>query len=104
MAILVGFHVEGWDHLVLHSFLSKALELPEADILPDWIDFPGRGWAFVLETLPVALRRSYNQCAQAAVIGIDNDGNHDLTHLGTQEDPSRPRHWNHLQGANQFCR
>lgn len=104
MAILVGFHVEGWDHLIFHVFLSKLLNVPEADICPDWIDVPGRGWAFVLENLPKALKRFYNQCAQAVVVGIDNDGNNDLTHTGLQEDPAHPRHWNHAPNPHSHCR
>src|SRR5438552_896914 len=104
MAILVGFHVEGWDHLIFHVLLSKLLDIPEADIQPDWIDVPGRGWAFVIDTLPKALKRFYGQCAQAVVVGIDNDGNRDLTTLGESEDPARPRHWLHAPNANPSCR
>ncbi len=104
MALLVGFHSEGWDHLILHAFLSKLLDVPEAEIHPDFIDVPGRGWQFVLESLPKALKRFYGQCAQLAVVGIDNDGNHDLTHTGHQEDSAHPRHWNHAPESHAECR
>src|SRR6266542_4433872 len=104
MAIVVGFHVEGWDHIIFHMFLSKLLDVPDGEIWPDWIDSPGRGCAFVLETLPKALKRFYNKCAQAVIVGIDNDGNHDLTHTGMQEDPAHPRHWNHAPSSHQRCR
>jgi hypothetical protein len=43
MSILVGFHVEGWDHLILRSFVAMLLGIPEDEIVPDWIDVPGRG-------------------------------------------------------------
>jgi hypothetical protein len=104
MAILVGFHVEGWDHLICHVFLAKLLGIPETDLCPDWIDVPGRGWAFVMESLPKALKRFYHQCAQAVVVGIDNDGNRDLGKTGLTEDPARPRHWNHAPDKNTSCR
>ncbi len=105
MAILVGFHVEGWDHLLLHSFVAVLLGVPKDEIEPDWIDVPGRGWDFVLQNLSTAIRRFYYKCAALAVIGIDNDGNEDLTHTGRQEDPGHPRHWNHSspQEACRFC-
>lgn len=48
MAILVGFHVEGWDHLILRCFVAVLLGVPEEELEPDWIDVPGRGWDFVL--------------------------------------------------------
>jgi len=95
VGMLVGFNVEGWDFLILRALLERLLDLPQGGIEVDWIDLPGRGWHFVLENLPTALRRFYSQCAQLAVVGIDNDGNHDLIHTGQQEDPNRPRHWNH---------
>src|SRR5687767_3529009 len=98
MAILTGFHVEGWDHLIFHSFLARILAIPEVEIEADWIDLPGRGWQAILETLPVALHRFYSQCAQLAIIGIDNDGNVDIQATGQPEDPLRPRHWNHAPG------
>lgn len=83
MAILVGFHVEGWDHLVLRSFVAVLLGVPGEEINPDWIDVPGRGWDFVLKNVGPAIQRFYYRCAELAVIGIDNDGNEDLTHTGT---------------------
>jgi hypothetical protein len=105
MGILVGFHVEGWDHLILRSFIAVLLGIPEEQIVPDWIDVPGRGWEFVLQSLDGAIQRFYAQCAQCAVIGIDNDGDIDLTHTGAQEDRRRPRHWNHASPHREcrFC-
>jgi hypothetical protein len=52
-----------------------------------------------------AIQRFYSQCAQFAVIGIDNDGDEDLTHTGAQEDQDRPRHWNHTSSHSscRFC-
>lgn len=103
MAILVGFNVEGSDVLILRALLERLLGLPEGGIEPDWIDVSGRGWTFVLDNLSTALRRFYGQCAQLAVVGIDNDGSCDLVHNGQQEDPQHPRHWNH-QGPRPDCR
>ena len=102
--MLVGFHVEGWDHLILAVYLSKLLEIPDAQIEADVVDGSGRGWSFVLEWLPKALRRFYGRCARVAVIGIDNDGNLDLTRTGLPEDPRRPRHWRHVTGTVASCR
>src|SRR6185437_11008689 len=105
MGILVGFHVEGWDHLILRSFVAVLIGVSEDEIVPDWIDVPGQGWELVLLTLEGAIQRFYQQCAQFAVIGIDNDGNEDLVHTGAQEDRARPRHWNHdaRHSACRFC-
>jgi hypothetical protein len=104
MAILVGFHVEGWDQLIFRAFLAKLLDIPEPDIFPDSVESSSRGWAFVFEILPKALKRFYNQCAQAVVVGIDNDGNHDLADTGLQEDPKHARHWNHAPNSHDQCR
>lgn len=103
MGILVGFHVEGGDHLILRSFVAALLGVPDDSIVPDRIDVPGRSWQFVLKNLDATIRRFYGKCAQFAVIGIDNDGNDDLTHTGAQEDPNHPRHWNHTS-PHQTCR
>ncbi len=103
MGILVGFHVEGWDHLIVRSFLAALLGIPEGELVPDWIDAPGRGWQFVLRNVDQALRRFYTMCAQLAVIGVDNDGNMDLVRSGAREDPRHPRHWNHA-GPTTGCR
>lgn len=75
--MLVGFHTEGWDHLVLRAFLAKLLGISEDDMEPDQLSSNGRGWNFVVDMLPKALHRFYGKCAQLAVIGIDNDGNRD---------------------------
>jgi hypothetical protein len=99
MAILGGFHVEGYDHLILRAFVAKALQLPEDQIQVDFIDAPGRGWQFILEFIPKALKRFYGKCAQFAVIGIDNDGDVDLDQARLPEDPRHPRHDNHLSGT-----
>ena len=53
------------------------------------------GWELVFESVEVALRRFYHKCAQFAVVGVDNDGNHDLDGEGISEDPVRKRHWLH---------
>ncbi|HMD95778.1 MAG TPA: hypothetical protein VKM93_00390 [Terriglobia bacterium] len=92
MPILAGFHVEGHDHLILRAFVAKALPLPEDQIQVDFIEAPGRGWQFVLEFIPKALKRFYGKCAQFAVVGIDNDGNVDLDRAALPEDPHHPRH------------
>jgi hypothetical protein len=99
MGILAGFHVEGWDHLILRSFVAALLGIAEDQIVPDKIDAPGRGWDFVLQNLDGAIQRFYNQCAQFAVLGVDNDGNEDLTRTGAPEDANRPRHWNHTSST-----
>lgn len=95
--MLIGFHVEGWDHLVLRSYLAKLLRVDENLIEPDWIDKTGRGWEFVRSVLPKALRRFYGKCARGAIVGIDNDGNVDLAGMGLPEDPRHPRHWLHAE-------
>jgi len=104
MPLRVGFHVEGWDHLILRAYLAKLLELPEDDIDPDWIDAPGRGWEFVLQVIPSALKRFYGKCAQFAVVGVDNDGNVDLDAQGIGEDPKHARHDLHVGSINAECR
>jgi hypothetical protein len=104
MPILAGFHVEGHDHLILRAFVARALPLPEDQIQVDFIDAPGRGWQFVLEFIPKALKRFYAKCAQFAVVGIDNDGNVDLDRAGLPEDPRHPRHDNHFGAAVDDCR
>lgn len=85
MGMLVGFHAEGWDHLILRAFTASLLSIAEDDIVPDVIE-ARRGWELVLQTVPAAVERFYSQCAQFAVFGIDNDGNVDLTHAGTHEE------------------
>jgi hypothetical protein len=77
---------------------------PEEEILLDFVDAPGRGWKFVLEFIPNALKRFYGQCAQFAVIGIDNDGNVDLDQAAVNEDPHHPRHDNHPGATVAVCR
>jgi len=104
MPVLAGFHVEGNDHLILHALVSKVLLMPENEIQVDFVDAPGRGWQFVLEFIPRALKRFYAQCAQFAVIGVDNDGNVDLDRAGLTEDPRHPRHGNHVGSADGDCR
>ena len=104
--MLVGFHVEGWDHLVLRAFLAKLLGLREDDIEPDQLDSLGRGSSFVFEMLPKALRRFYGKCAHLAVVGMDNDGDLDLMSTEGVEDPQHPRHWVHVgdDTASENCR
>lgn len=104
MPILVGFHVEGNDHIILHALIAKMLGLAKEDITIDFIDASGRGWQFVLELIPRALKRFYSQCAQFAVIGVDNDGNLDLDRTGVPEDPHHPRHDNHPEQVLEECR
>jgi hypothetical protein len=104
MPILAGFHVEGNDHLVLHALVAKVLLLPEDEIQVDFVEAPGRGWQFVLKFIPNALKRFYAQCAQFAVIGVDNDGNVDLDKSGLSEDSQHPRHENHSNATVAGCR
>lgn len=105
MAILVGFHVEGWDHLILRSFVAALLGVPEPAIVTDWIEGHSRGWDFVLRNLDTAIQRFYYKGAELVVIGVDNDGNEDLTRTGRQEDARHPRHWNHADphAGCRFC-
>lgn len=104
MPILAGFHVEGNDYIILHALVAKVLLLPEDEIKVDFIDASGRGWQFVLELIPKALKRFYGQCAQFAVIGVDNDGNADLDLAGIPEDSRHPRHDNHPGAVVAICR
>ncbi len=53
---------------------------------------------------PRRSKRFYNQCAQLAVIGVDNDGNEDLNLTGRSEDAKHPRHWNHSPETSHLCR
>lgn len=103
--MLVGFHTEGHDHLILRAFMAKLLGREEASITPDQIDLPSRGWGQVLLTVPQALRRFYGKSAKGAVVAIDNDGAEDLLMSGASEDASRPRHWNHaeMHAECRFC-
>jgi hypothetical protein len=103
--MLVGFHVEGYDYLVLKALLAKLLGLAESSISAD-PDEPrvGMGWQQVLDTLPLALKRFYARCCALAVVGIDNDGNLDLVASGAAEDPARPRHWLHAGATEAKCR
>lgn len=103
-SFLVGFHVEGWDHLILKAFLAKLLDIAEKDIEPDVIDRDNRGWAAVQEIASKALKRFYGKCAQCAILSVDNDGNVDLTRSGTLEDPRHPRHANHVGQSIEECR
>jgi hypothetical protein len=84
--------------------LARLLAIPEAEIEPDYINAEGRGWSFVFDLMPKALRRFYGRCARFAVIGLDNDGNSDLVRSGLPEDPQRPRHWRHALGSAPTCR
>ncbi|HQU43431.1 MAG TPA: hypothetical protein PK867_11515 [Pirellulales bacterium] len=102
--LLVGFHVEGWDHLVLMAYLAKLLDISEDQIEPDVIERGNRGWLAVLEIAPKALKRFYGKCARCAVLAIDNDGNEDLRQSGAIEDPRHPRHANHVGTSNEDCR
>ena len=102
--LLIGFHAEGWDHLILTAYLAKLLEIDEDDIKPDVIDRDNRGWLAILEIAPKALKRFYAKCAQCAILSVDNDGNVDLTRSGAVEDPRHPRHLNHLGESNDDCR
>jgi hypothetical protein len=93
--MLVGFHVEGHDHLILKALLATLLAVPEDTIEVDRIEANGMGWQQVLEMLPKALGRFYGKGCTIAVVGVDNDGNDDLHATGKLEDPDRPRHWLH---------
>jgi hypothetical protein len=104
MSILVGFHAEGYDYLILRAFIAKLLPVEEDFITSDVIGTDGQGWQQVLELLPKALGRFYGKCAAAAVIGIDNDGNLDLNQTQANEDPKHPRHWNHAPDGEPACR
>jgi len=104
MAFLVGFHAEGNDLLILKVFLAKLLVVHESELLMPPVDSSGRGWELVLRLLPDALRRFYNQCAQAVVVAVDNDGDVDVQAAGLPEDGHHPRHWNHVDRFNNDCR
>ncbi len=105
LPIRVGLLTEGHDHLILHAYLAKLLDVPEGELEPDVIDGTGHGWQFVEQTIDRALRRFYGRCAQLAVLSMDNDGGVDIRSAGGQEDPRHPRHWLHAdQGLHQRCR
>lgn len=102
--IRVGFHVEGWDYLILKAYLSVLMAVPDDDIEPDVIGRDNRGWSAVPATATKALHRFYAKCAHLAVLGVDNDGNVDLTASSAAEDPKHPRHANHLGSYRENCR
>jgi hypothetical protein len=104
MPFLVGFHVEGNDYLILRALAAKLLAIADDDIVPVDVDTSGRGWGFVLALVPNALKRFYAQCAQFAIVGVDNDGNVDLDVTGITEDPAHPRHDNHRGKQVVDCR
>jgi hypothetical protein len=106
MGMLVGFHVEGWDHLILGAYLAKLAGIAEDEIEADCVESDGRGWQFVLDMLPKALHRFYAKCSRLAVIGVDNDGNLDIMSGDLPEDPRHPRHWIHAarKTENLDCR
>jgi len=97
MVMRIGYHMEGWDHLIVNALLAKLLCMEESGLFPEVVELPNRGWTTVLQVLPMALQRFYRGCCQCAVVGIDNDGNADLVRDGTSEDPKHPRHWNHKE-------
>lgn len=103
MAMRVGFHLEGWDYLIVRALLARLLDVPESELLPDQVTLSSRGWTTIVQVLPQAIQRFYQRCCQFAVIGIDNDGNLDVGKTGQLEDPRRPRHWNHHEKHDQ-CR
>ena len=103
MAMRVGFHLEGWDYLIVRALLARLLDVPECELEPDQVELPSRGWETIVKVVPQALQRFYFGCCQLAVIGIDNDGNLDVGKTGQLEDPRRPRHWNHHEKHDQ-CR
>lgn len=106
MPMRVGFHLEGWDHLIVRTFLARLLYLPEEELRVEQVEIGSRGWQSIVQVMPQALKRFYYSCIQFAVVGIDNDGNCDLVKTGASEDPRRPRHWNHAeQHADcRYCR
>ncbi len=103
MAMRVGFHLEGWDYLIVRALLARLLDVPECELEPDQVELPSRGWETIVKVVPQALQRFYFGCCQLAVLGIDNDGNLDVGKTGQLEDPKHPRHWNH-QGKHDQCR
>jgi hypothetical protein len=104
VSLLIGFHAEGNDALVLCALLAKLLDVDEGAITPDIIDSADRGWNFVLKIAPKALHRFYAKCARAAILCVDNDGNDNLERTGKKEDPRHPRHWNHFGESVERCR
>jgi hypothetical protein len=102
--LLVGFQVEGFDYLIIKALLAKLLGVAEDEIESDVIERDNRGWTAVREIAPKALKRFYAKCAQCAVLGVDNDGNVDLTRSGGLEDPRHPRHANHFGESVDDCR
>jgi hypothetical protein len=95
VTIRIGLLTEGHDHLILRAYLAKLLGVLDEEIEADYPDGTGHGHGYVAATIDRALRRFYNQCAQLAIISMDNDGNLDLLSSGGQEDPRHPRHWLH---------
>lgn len=104
MPYLIGFHLEGTDDLILKCLLARLLEIEEEAIQAEVFQARSGGWTDLIATIPKALHRFYGQCARAVLIGMDNDGDRDLTQTGNSEDPRHPRHWNHPDTARTDCR
>jgi hypothetical protein len=102
--VRVGLLTEGHDHLILRAYLAKLLGIHEDEIEADVPDGTGHGHQYVAANIDRALRRFYGQCAQLAILSIDNDGNLNLRASGGQEDPTRPRHWLHKDVVDPSCR
>ncbi len=102
--VRVGFLLEGYDPYIVRGFVARLLDIPEERLHLDAFSAAGRGWESVLQAVPDFLRKYYGICSQAVVLGVDNDGGLDLTQAGLTEDPSRPRHWNHMGQESAKCR
>ncbi|HEU5153862.1 MAG TPA: hypothetical protein VFU03_03985 [Gemmatimonadales bacterium] len=100
--MLIGFNVEGHDHLILRCLIERILGLDPAAVRSEHVEQPG-GWNDVLQVAPLALKKFYALSADLAVIGVDNDGDEDLMG-GASEDPKHPRHWNHAGTSSPQCR
>jgi hypothetical protein len=98
--MLVGFHVEGNDHLIFRCLLARLLGCEERDIEPDCVDAPDHGLDRTLRLIPAALMRFHAKSARLALIAVDNDG-------ARGNDARHPRHWTHAgttHGACRLCR
>jgi hypothetical protein len=100
LRLLVGFHVEGTDVLVLQAFLERLLEPLSSPIEPRRLEAASGGCTDLLKTLPAALRDFRNTGCAAAIVAMDNDGDVDIRQNPEMgQDLRHPRHWGHAEGA-----
>jgi len=104
--ICIGYHCEGWDHLILHTMLCRLLDRGEDFAVPQVIRVEHcLNVDEVLSLSAKALKKFYYQLRSLAVVlAVDNDGREDLRKTGNLQDLNHPRHWAHEGGHHGCCK